>query len=94
MPGNRTQNLTTLLEKRRKLDADIAARKTALTKSAGAPFVAKLGDNFSSKDAAMLAELMALHGPEKSITLLSRYGSYGCRSRRGKAPCRSYHYQH
>lgn len=71
MPSNRSQSLTTLIEKRRKLDADINARKETLAKSVGAPFVAKLGDAFTPKDAATLAELVAQHGPEKCISMLS-----------------------
>lgn len=71
MPSNRTQSLTSLIEKRRKLDVDIAARKEKLAKSIGAPFVAKLGDDFTPQEASQLADLVAQHGPKKSISMLS-----------------------
>lgn len=72
MPRNRTQNLITVPEKRCKLDTEMAARREAFAKSVGAPFFARRGDNFSSKDAAPLDDLVVLNGPEKPIFSLSR----------------------
>lgn len=72
MPSIRTPNLSALLEKRRKLDQDIAATQEALAKAIGAPFVKKMGSGFTPKEASQLAELVAQHGAEKSISLLTR----------------------
>lgn len=72
MPSNRTPNLSALMEKRRKLDEDIAATEEKLAKAVGAPFVAKMGGDFTPKEAAQLAELVAQHGAQKCISLLTR----------------------
>jgi hypothetical protein len=72
MPSNRTPNLSALLEKRRKLDQDIAATQETLAKAIGAPFVKRMGSDFTPKEATQLAELVAQHGAEKSISLLAR----------------------
>jgi len=72
MPRNRTQSHITVLEKCCKPDAEMVARKEALTKSVGARLGARLRDNLAQKDAAPLADFVVPYGLEKSISLLSR----------------------
>ena len=71
MPSNRTASLTALQEKRRKLEADIAAKKQALATAIGTPFVTQFGDGFSAKEASKLATAVAKIGVEQALNRLT-----------------------
>ena len=71
MPSNRSSSLTALEEKRRKLDADIEAKKQALAAAICAPFVAQFGDEFSAKDATAFAVAVKKVGPQKALERLA-----------------------
>lgn len=55
MSSSRSNSLSALEEKRRKLDADIEARRTAIATAIGTPFVRHFGDGLNPKDAGLLA---------------------------------------